>query len=711
MDTASVDPYWISQIKEFLAPDLEAAAVPAGAGDQLREAMEAVQNGRHGNAAAAATLAMERSSGCPQAVGCALALMACSQLQQGRQEEAAATIAAALAQMPSDSKLTYSAGLIELRRGCVPEAIRHFERAVTLNPDQGHAWAALAIIRSLQQDHPGTEMAARRARDLNVPLAGRLVDVALLQATYRLGKPIESSCDFSALDESPDLLIERLLPRLPPVSPAAFNHPQSEQPILFVYADHAYVLKHAIPLLLSLDAAGVTCGAHLHVANPGYLLQPLIERLIRCLKGMTLVVSTESVQPNHFAEPAVYHSCVRYVRGHTLLRRTMRPVVIVDADLVALNDPTVILRRGEDADVILAHSRHDPLWAEIFAGCVAMRPTPGGLAYSAKVSALILDNLVKRRARWFFDQIALAVCRDRCGTQTQFRTLPKAAVASRTFDPSAYFSSVVNEQKESDNPHTRLQRKLLDDAGLTNLLATRPHQVELVRAAYGPMLIDSNDVVIGRDLKQCGHWCRHEIELLSSLLQPGQTVIDGGANVGSHAVPLARLVGPSGRVFAFEPQRLVFQMLAGNLAMNGLTNVFAYQAGLGRDRCTMQVGFPKFTDNFGSVRLCPTGEGSLESAEVFPLDELELDACHLIKLDVESMEYEAVEGARRTIERHRPVLYLENHESERRVLLIELIRVLGYRQWWHGVASRNPNMLCLPEESPTQVHGLEPVAS
>jgi FkbM family methyltransferase len=48
------------------------------------------------------------------------------------------------------------------------------------------------------------------------------------------------------------------------------------------------------------------------------------------------------------------------------------------------------------------------------------------------------------------------------------------------------------------------------------------------------------------------------------------TVLEVGANIGVFTVPLARFVHPGGRVIAFEPQRIMYQMLCGNLALNAV---------------------------------------------------------------------------------------------------------------------------------------------
>lgn len=118
--------------------------------------------------------------------------------------------------------------------------------------------------------------------------------------------------------------------------------------------------------------------------------------------------------------------------------------------------------------------------------------------------------------------------------------------------------------------------------------------------------------------------------------------------------------------------------------------------------------------NFGGVSL----NSSMVSGETMPLltlDDLQLECCHLIKIDVEGMEGEVLKGARQTIQRFRPVLYVENDREEKSSAFIEQIQRLGYRLWEHTPPLFNPknfarnrenlfsqirsvNMLCLPQE-------------
>ena len=88
------------------------------------------------------------------------------------------------------------------------------------------------------------------------------------------------------------------------------------------------------------------------------------------------------------------------------------------------------------------------------------------------------------------------------------------------------------------------------------------------------MLYNEHDIYIGRSLDLYGEFSEGECDVFRQLIQPGWTVLELGANIGSHTVFLAKRVGPSGRVIAFEPQRIVFQTLCANIALNNLLNVF-----------------------------------------------------------------------------------------------------------------------------------------
>lgn len=206
---------------------------------------------------------------------------------------------------------------------------------------------------------------------------------------------------------------------------------------------------------------------------------------------------------------------------------------------------------------------------------------------------------------------------------------------------------------------------------------------------YGWMVYHDKDQYIGASLRKYGEYSEGEVELFRLLLRPGDVVVEAGANFGAHTVPMAQMVGPQGRIVAVEPQRLVFQAMVANVALNSLSNVIALQAGLGTEPgwLTIPVQNPGEETNFGGFRLRP-GEG--ETVEIRTVDGLNLRQCRLLKVDVEGMEYEVLKGAEQTIRRFRPILYVENDREENSARLIALIQSMGYRLWWHKPTIYNP---------------------
>lgn len=214
------------------------------------------------------------------------------------------------------------------------------------------------------------------------------------------------------------------------------------------------------------------------------------------------------------------------------------------------------------------------------------------------------------------------------------------------------------------------------------------------RCRWGEIMYRPNDLYIGRSLDLYGEFSEAEVALFRALVKPGQTVLDVGANIGVHTLPLARLVGPSGKVLAFEPQRLVFYMLCGNVAQNNLDHVHCFHAAVGET--PGQISVPELDgaaeQNFGGLELSPTATPpGITKVPLLRIDDLRLAVCHLLKIDVEGMERQVLLGARETIERFRPLLYLEDDRADRSAALRECLASFGYELYVHRPPLFNPN--------------------
>jgi len=206
-----------------------------------------------------------------------------------------------------------------------------------------------------------------------------------------------------------------------------------------------------------------------------------------------------------------------------------------------------------------------------------------------------------------------------------------------------------------------------------------------VCARHGYMLYNSNDIIIGRSLELYGEWAEAELRLLATTIQPGALVLDVGANIGCHTVFFAQAVGPEGRVLSFEPERVLFQQLCANVALNSHDNVLTFNMAVGDNGGTIPVLELDHTtrQNFGGLSLAGDSQGPASAVSLMRIDALQLPDCSLIKIDVEGMELDVINGASETIERHHPVLYVENNIEAKSGPLIARIEELGYHLYWH----------------------------
>ena len=233
----------------------------------------------------------------------------------------------------------------------------------------------------------------------------------------------------------------------------------------------------------------------------------------------------------------------------------------------------------------------------------------------------------------------------------------------------------------------------------------------LVPTELGAFIVNRNDLGVGWQLSEYGTYDRQEMEYLRVLLgllrlrRPDLIVIDVGANIGMHSVVFSSQVGPGGRVFAFEAQRIVFNMLAGNMALNSISNVHCFHCAVSDEAGSIDI--PSFDYgkplNIGSIEFGPEqreaiGQNRLqdgaepEQVGMVTLDGSGFGHVDLIKIDVEGMELRVLRGARELITRCRPLLLVEHLKSDAAALQAWL-HAAGYTLYT-GIGA---NYLCLPE--------------
>lgn len=227
---------------------------------------------------------------------------------------------------------------------------------------------------------------------------------------------------------------------------------------------------------------------------------------------------------------------------------------------------------------------------------------------------------------------------------------------------------------------------------------------QLVHGRHGVLLFNINDTVVAQSARYYGEYFETEVAVFRHFVRPGMHVADLGANIGTHTLALARITGPTGWVYAFEAQRLVFQTLCANVALNSLGNVDCEHLAIDATDGAILVEEldPNTKTNFGGLSLGQSRAN--RTVRTVALDHyLNGRVLHFLKADIQGMEEACLRGARQTLMRDRTVLYLENDQPEKSESLLSYLKELDYEVWWHQPLFYNPENFA---REPTNIHAV-----
>lgn len=225
----------------------------------------------------------------------------------------------------------------------------------------------------------------------------------------------------------------------------------------------------------------------------------------------------------------------------------------------------------------------------------------------------------------------------------------------------------------------------------------------------GPMLLPPNDVYVAQSLIRTGVFSPAEFDTWRPYIPESGIVVDAGANLGAHTLAFAEAVGMGGVVYAVEPQRSIYYMLCGSLALCGARNVHARLCALSREAGAVKIPLLDYgaQNNFGGLDLrAVVGQDiPCETVPCMPLDAWRLERLDFLKIDVEGMELDVLHGGKETITKCRPVIAAEADREQNNPALLAWLRLNGYRVWWHRppLGALFPrtvsiNVLALPRE-------------
>lgn len=220
---------------------------------------------------------------------------------------------------------------------------------------------------------------------------------------------------------------------------------------------------------------------------------------------------------------------------------------------------------------------------------------------------------------------------------------------------------------------------------------------------HGRFLLIWGDFICDH-IHQFGEWSETEVELFNSLLRSESNVVEIGANIGAHTIPLSRRC-EKGVLIAFEVQRPIFYVLGANLAMNNRLNVIAKLAAAWDQDATLVVETCSYDDpwNYGNFSIEHgfseenrfSGNRSTDHIPARRLDDdlhiRSLSAIDLLKIDVEGAEMRVLKGAERLIKTHKPFVYVEVTRKDVTTAFRHELEALGYEGYWFASVRGRPD--------------------
>jgi FkbM family methyltransferase len=244
--------------------------------------------------------------------------------------------------------------------------------------------------------------------------------------------------------------------------------------------------------------------------------------------------------------------------------------------------------------------------------------------------------------------------------------------------------------------------------------SARPVAFILASTAHGTLIFNRFDQAvansgkpfgIGHQLLSTASYDPQEVSLMQHVLElrrkyhgDGLLAVDCGANIGVHTVEWAKHMSGWGMVLAFEAQERIYYALAGNIAINNCFNARAINAAVSNRSGTMKIPQPNYLTNtsFGSLELKKAertefigqaidySEDKMVDVPMVHLDSLNLPRLDLLKIDVEGMELDVIEGAAKCIAEMRPIMFVEALKTDPHALATRL-QGLGYTVYPFGI--------------------------
>jgi FkbM family methyltransferase len=166
-----------------------------------------------------------------------------------------------------------------------------------------------------------------------------------------------------------------------------------------------------------------------------------------------------------------------------------------------------------------------------------------------------------------------------------------------------------------------------------------------------------------------------EMSYFLNRMQPGDTFIDVGANIGNFSLHACRRIQPTGKVYSFEPLQETFKDLQANIQLNGAQNIEAFKIALSDKKGSFTMKVP--SRNSSAILVQSKGEVITETLDGFCARN-HISEPQFIKVDIEGGELDFFHGAQQVLQRSAPLILFESMHSGPKYPERSFLREIGF---------------------------------
>jgi len=228
------------------------------------------------------------------------------------------------------------------------------------------------------------------------------------------------------------------------------------------------------------------------------------------------------------------------------------------------------------------------------------------------------------------------------------------------------------------------------------------YELSKISTKHGIFFVYPNDAIAQHIIKN-GSWEEHFISTVKNLVKKDDWVIDCGANFGYNSVILGKIIGEHGKLFCFEPQKIIYEQLIKNLDLNGIKNYEAYNNAIDViSEKVVNLNPVNYESSWVNIGDTGIGVGG-EKTKTMSLDDLNFERVDFIKLDIQGYELYAMMGGEKTLRKHVPHIFIEieNHQLKRYNLnsddILNFLKKLNYNIFRIITPSYRDDCICIHE--------------